>query len=277
MAHETLINPGGDPPDERLRLENDILRMKLRAEFGTDLRLTSDLSPRVQHAVLQHVYRLEAITRMKGSKISIYQKIGSPPFIPVEELSDLRVVIELERLMKWLRQHHIMLEVLAEYDPKTIYRFITKELFLLEIDDFPEKGWYIHFCYEQFHPNDDHALRKYTTLFIEDIMSKDVHEQFNPLYHEMLDRQDEIITGNEAYHRIQQFSENFSSFSLRSLQLNAVNFDEAEGLVQFSISFVGVLDNGECMNMEGEGEFHFIRLPSGGWSIRRFRMPGLHI
>ena len=74
--------------------------------------------------------------------ISVFEKIGSPEFKLEVTLSDNEINVELERIMNIMNQNGLDLSILADYENENrlIYSFITKELFLHEIDDMNMRG-----------------------------------------------------------------------------------------------------------------------------------------
>lgn len=70
-----------------------------------------------------------------------------------EELTEEQISKELERIFYILERNYIYLDVLGEYEDRTIYKFITEKLFDYELTeiDFPKLA--THFTYEDFCPN----------------------------------------------------------------------------------------------------------------------------
>ena len=63
--------------------------------------------------------------------------------------------------------NNICLHVEGSYDPRTIYQFITEELFDYETDDMQFPGLTQNFTYEEFHPNHQLDIQRRTMDFFE--------------------------------------------------------------------------------------------------------------
>ncbi|MDP9081252.1 MAG: hypothetical protein M3O71_27885 [Bacteroidota bacterium] len=48
-----------DDTEENLRMENELLRLKLRAEFGSELHDTGNLPPDIENEFLKYVFAAE--------------------------------------------------------------------------------------------------------------------------------------------------------------------------------------------------------------------------
>ncbi|MBV6477967.1 MAG: hypothetical protein HGGPFJEG_00712 [Ignavibacteria bacterium] len=150
---------------ERLREENNLLRMKLTAEFGMR-HSGSNLDEELENEWLKYIYNFEK-SYADSKRVKIYDFIGKPDFRKIEEVKDSEIESELNKLFALLYKNNIVLNCLCDYEDKVIYKFITEELFEIETDDIRIKGLNHCFIYEEFHPNHEYDLKNYSEeLFI---------------------------------------------------------------------------------------------------------------
>jgi hypothetical protein len=154
MTNENTFNPErfSDDPHENLRIENEILRMKLQAQFGGISASGSDISPEEENLFLRHVLAFEEQYANATMK-KIYEVIGSPAFEKAGNLDDATISLELQRIERLLAENCIELEFLEPQDDRFKYQFITEEFFEFEIEDIKVPGMINCFTYEEFYPD----------------------------------------------------------------------------------------------------------------------------
>lgn len=153
-----------DDEYENLRIENEILQMKLQAQFGGISNIGSDLSVQEENRFLKQVLALEEQYGHATLK-KVYEVIGSPAFIKSDALDEVMVSRELKRIEQLMKQHRIELGFLAPRNDRFKYRFITEELFEYEMEDIKVPGMINCFTYEAFHPDDQGAKSGCVTVF----------------------------------------------------------------------------------------------------------------
>lgn len=143
-----------DDPQKNLGIENEILRLKLRAQFGADCGVSTDCSPEMENHFLHEIMAFEeAWTNSK--EITVYEFLGKPGFKNIAELEPSAIITELERLTKIMEEKEMFLHTEKEYEPITIFRFITEKLFIEKTDDVRIPGYTRNFIYEEFEPDED--------------------------------------------------------------------------------------------------------------------------
>ena len=127
------------PDREALKVENEILKMKLTLERGGVFGKTDDpnFTPEMEHAFLQSIMEVERQFDEQKT-IRVFDKIGQPGcFKPSSELTGEELGPVLEELMNLLNEHRIILNVSNDsINEREVYRFITEDLFYQEIHDF---------------------------------------------------------------------------------------------------------------------------------------------
>jgi hypothetical protein len=141
--------------EERIRAENNVLKMKLMLEKGATFHeQKEDLPAEIEHEFLKHVIAFEK--QMEEHKtIRVAEKLGNPVhFRPVEEIPEAELEKAWEELGKHMSKHGVSLDV---YSPnisvRELYRFTTEELFKQEMDDFSMPGMMYCFIYDEFYPD----------------------------------------------------------------------------------------------------------------------------
>jgi len=133
-----------EDPSQNLRMENEILKLKMQAEYGAQVFMEPEVSPELEAEFLQQIYAFEEAWK-DAKMISISELLGNPAFIPERELDDRRVAEELARAQVLLEKNNIHLDVPPDKSPRTVYRFITEILMKEEVDDLRIDGLVRHF------------------------------------------------------------------------------------------------------------------------------------
>lgn len=141
--------------EERIRAENDVLKMKLMLEKGARFHdQKEDLPAEVENEFLKHVIAFEKQLE-EHKTIRVIEKLGNPAhFRPVDEIPDGELEKAWEELDKHMRKHGVSLDVCSpNISARELYRFTTEELFKQEMDDFSLPGMMYCFIYDEFYPD----------------------------------------------------------------------------------------------------------------------------
>ena len=141
-----------------LSTENELLKLKMMAEFGGDFAGSENLPPEVEHAFLKQINKFHQL-HDKAGLIKIYDFIGGPLYNHVHDLSDREVPKELKKLLKTLAKKGIVVDTLSGVSDREMYRFVTEEIFKQEIQNIRMPNWTIHLIYEEFHPSDEFDVK----------------------------------------------------------------------------------------------------------------------
>jgi hypothetical protein len=144
--------------DTDLTTENELLKLKMMAEFGGDFSGSENLPPEVEHLFLKQINKFHQL-HDKAGMIKIYDYIGAPLYNHVHDLSDKEIKQQLKKLLKLLAKKGIVVETLSGVNDKEMYRFVTEEIFKQEIQDIKMPNWTIHMLYEEFHPSDEFDIK----------------------------------------------------------------------------------------------------------------------
>ena len=81
---------------DELTTENELLKLKMMAEFGGDFAGSEHLPPEIEHVFLKQINRFHHLHE-KAGMIKIYDFIGAPLYNHVHDLSDKEIKKELKK------------------------------------------------------------------------------------------------------------------------------------------------------------------------------------
>lgn len=258
-----------DPEDE-LKAENEVLKLKLELEHGMQQSESKDLSPAVENQWLNYIYNFEKISK-EAPRLKVYDFIGRPDFIPIESLQENEAPDALDRLEELMDEKGVALSCICEYAPSVIYRFITVELFEYETNWIVMEGMVHNFIYEEFHPNHDYDIRRLVSEFVEALLTKKWNEQFDGMsLADTISFNDKVYNKPEMTAIITAFQDSHPNGSIETSQIEEVSFDieKGTGLVKATLAYsdgrVGA--TGDCL-------FQVV-MEDGYWNIASIEMPG---
>ena len=274
-------DPRKDDNNEHSRntiiLENEILLMKLNAEFGAQIFLPEQrVDPEIENHFLRSVYDFEKNAASGRERETIYKIIGEPVYPDEAQMDEEQVSKQLDAVLDLMYQYKIVLDTLAEYPDRLLYRFITKEFFQMEIDLPGGSDCYMHLCYEDFYPNHDHDLRQATRYFVNFIIDDLSLVPQDGLYTRVRTSSGLIIGYKEAVSVIRASRTEFSSLNLHQLNIREVLILEDAAFVEFEVEYAGVLADGGSIEVKGEGQLEFVYSDEIWW-ISFLKFPGIVI
>lgn len=182
-------------PEENLRAETEILKLKMELETGAFFHVSDEhqLPADLEFAWINHIYNYEKLCKEAGTA-RVYDFIGQPSFKTLDELAPEEVGPALVELLLLMNGKGIDLTFEPDcYPSVTIYKFIIEELFPYEVNRYlgPDEGGCWVFCYEDFHPNHQSDLNRYTFEYLDALLG---YHEWNP---DFLDyTHDEIVSIN---------------------------------------------------------------------------------
>jgi hypothetical protein len=121
-----------DDPEEQMRIENEILKLKLSAELGGQMEQFEDMPPELENLFLNNVLEFEH-KHAESEEQTIYKILGQPVFAKADVLNDDEVSDALRSIEVLLEEKSIVLDYAASYPDREKYRFITEEFFQPEL------------------------------------------------------------------------------------------------------------------------------------------------
>lgn len=165
-------------PEEAMKIENEVIKLKLMLEHGASFSHagnTSLISPETERNFLQYIMDFEQKEAM-AKEMTVFEILGCPQHFPEgKDIEEGRIGEVLQDILQFMKQKGIELTVFSpNVKEAEIYRFIKEELFehrMLYID---LAGMTTHFVYDEFHP--DHAYensRTAVTECLQEILKKE--------------------------------------------------------------------------------------------------------
>lgn len=272
--------------NENLRIENELIRLKMAAQYGEAFHMGSSgaaLPPEIENQFLKNIMAFEeALRNSAGKMISVYEKIKSPDFKPLDSLKKYEVEAELNKLLLLLKENGIALDfIYGPYDSEVVYKFITQELFEKQLDDFAVPGMITGFIYEEFHPNNKADIKKKTHEFFHDWISRNFDEYSGEMDYNFVNSRSEKLTREEVYKKIKLFSDCYIEFKNDGYNILEIKVDEqsdgtAMGFSEGMYKYDGILESGEFQHFEGPYKL-YMRREDNYWSIFSFVMPGFEL
>jgi hypothetical protein len=243
-------NKNSDDELERLRMENELKKMKMMLEHGAVFSGPSGdrkLDPLIENEFLKSVEAFENAYQ-DAKPVLLYDFIERPDFIPVEEIPDSQISAELDRIMSILNKNGIQLDTICDVEEREIYRFVTEELFRHEMDNMRIPGMMNCFIYEEFHPNHEYDIREHSTDGIKSFLNKKTD-----FYSTYFTKEAEEDTG------LLHFRNAFRSFSLKHFEITHLEFDKEKAFVRFDVDFTGRIEGSkEKQHFTGEGSMELL-------------------
>lgn len=260
---------------DELKAENLLLKLKLEMEHGMMMCDTSKLDPEIENQWLSNIYNFERQSE-DAKQTTVYDLIGRPDFKPLHELTAQEVSDELSRLLNILWENQINFSCICKYEDELIYRFITEEFFEHVVDEIRIDGMINHYIYEEFYPNHDYDLRRYTTEFIEKILNDNWVPEFDKsdLTSEVTFRGKQY-DGDSISGIIQTFQEAFHPVEIKESSIEHVGFDLEEQFasVRMQLSYSTRPENGKTPVYTGKAFLNF-KMEFDYWRICSFQLPG---
>ena len=267
-----------EDPEENLRIENEILKLKMQAESNAVIMMDNEMPPEIENLFLRNVQQFEEAFQ-NAKQVKLYDYICRPDYLPESILNDEEIPIELERLNTIMESNNVCLHVEGSYDPRVIYRFITEELFQHETDDMQIPGMTQNFSYEEFHPNHQLDIQRRTMDFIENWFERKFDQYCWELNDTFTLPAGITVSKEEVLARLQRVFDSFTSFSNVNFALEQTCFelneskDLGRGQVNGTVKYNAVIENGEIVPFQGTFAF-YLSYESNWWNIHYFEFPG---
>ena len=261
-------------PEEKLRAENELLKLKLALEHGMKDMDASSLTPDIENQWLSNIYAFEQQSK-EGKRIKVYDLVGRPDFKKTAELSASQIPQALQHLLDLMEKKGVVLDLCCDYKDAIIYKFITEELFNYETDDLHIDGMVRHFIYEEFHPNHEYDLHRYTEEFIKNLLNQPWNPDFEAHYFAKTIFYKEKEYDYAGISAIILAFQQGRTFTVNNFEITNIHFnlEEAEGKVSVRLAYQASAEQTDQL-YEGEGILHFI-YDLDYWFLKTFELPGL--
>jgi hypothetical protein len=264
-------------PDEDLRIENEILHLKLKAELGGELISTGSCPPDLENTFLKNVLEFEHAFA-NSQQVRIYDFLGRPSFRKSTELDDHEIETALENVCELMKEKSIVLDFSGEYDARLKYTFITEELFEYQTDNIHIPGMITHYVYEEFHPNHILDIESRSTNFITGWINQKIDEDSWELARTFILPDKTLISRKEVVAKIKRVFDAYRSFDDAEYTIEDINFELDEnnsgvGHCNGTLFYTAVLESGENIKIGGPFVL-YLSMEQDWWDICYFVVPG---
>lgn len=270
-----------DDPQENLRIENEFLKIKLKAQYGDafQMGINEEMPPEIENQFLKNMMAFEE-EYANAEYTTIYERIGKPGYKAVNEMGKEEINAALKSFTKMLAKNDISLDICdGPYPDEIIYQFITEELFAIKVEKKPVAGMGSHFIYEEFHPNHKADIVKRSHTFLKNWFNRKFTEYCTELSWHCITADGVQMTREDIIGRMNIFFEAFRQFKNDGYNLDTISFELQEeaqrgmGFAEGMLKYDAVMDNGEIIHYEGPYKL-YMQMEDNWWSIFYFVMPG---
>jgi hypothetical protein len=266
--HENLHDSEGD-----LKFENELLKLKLEVEHGMRQEDTSSLSSEIENRWLNQIYSFEQQYN-DAKRIKVFDALARPMVRKLEELLPEEVPGALDKLLTLMEERGIVLDCCCKYEEAIIYKFITEELFNCEVDDISVPGMVCHFIYEEFYPNHEYDLRRYSNEFLETLFVRKWERDYNLHSLSLTVSYKGISYSKDEFSGIILAFQESRNFQLQEFEIVDVVFDVDKGSAKVEGRLIyQASSNQETQFYSGDAELEFT-LNFGYWYISKVQLPG---
>jgi len=269
------------PEEEKLKNENEFLKMKLMleqgAEFGT-MNTDAELSANAENDFLNYMMAYEKQVPER-KRIRVFDRIERPAhFKPVAEIPDNEIDSAWDELDSYLNKYNIDLAVCSpNISNRELYRFATEELFDYDMNDIFIPGGMTCFTYDEFYP--DHIYDN-TRTALEDCIQcilKKTDFSWMPML-----RKDDLrindhhpLSEKEYIDIINQFKEAYEDIKANDLTTTDCQIVDTNCQVKGTYGITLVLPSEE-VNVKGTWIVEFEFDDYGFWEIYHVHIEGIN-
>ena len=270
-----------DDFQENLRIENEFLRIKLKAQYGDAFHMETNegLPPEIENQFLKSMMAFED-EYAREEYTTIYARIGKPTVKSLDDMTEIELAPELDRVMKLLQDNDITLHIAdGPYPDEVIYRFITDELFEHEIGKSPIAGMTTNFIYEEFYPNHKADIIKRTHTFLKNWFERNFNEYCTEVSWHCTSTDGIHFSREDIIAKMKVFFEAFEAFKEDGYNIDNISFELQEedergmGFAEGMLKYKAVMENGEFIQYNGPYKL-YMQLEDKWWSIFYFVIPG---
>lgn len=248
--------------EEKVKAENDFLKMKIMIEHGGDFYSEDDnanVPPDIENEFLTNVIEFERQFSLHKT-ITVFEKIGSPQhFKRADEIPEREVEQAWENLSNYMSEHGVELSACSpRVSARELYRFVTEELFKHETDDITIPGMITGFIYDEFYPDHEYDnTRTATEDCVRPIFCKEPLEWMHH-FAKKLRLNDRPELAREEFNKlINDFKDVHDELDLIDLAVGSANISEKLCLVKGNYTASAKIGN-ECTHYKGNWLVEFI-------------------
>ncbi len=266
--------------EEKLKAENEFLKMKLMLEHGADFHVATDSPPEIENDFLKYVMAIES-SFANPVYTTVYKKIGSPThFKPVALVQDDEIEKEYQDLIDYMNSKGVDLSCCSpNISTRELYRFVTEELFEEQMDDIDFPGVVSTFIYDEFYPDHEYDnTRSALNDCIRSIFSNNaVQHMYGFDYDNLQINHRQNLTGEELVKIINGFKDLFIGINLLDSDFESCTFHESQCVVKGKYK-VELITRDNKLTIENDWTVEFLhKKDMGYWYICKVQLGGIEI
>lgn len=269
-----------DDPQENMKTENEILKLKMQAQFGSDFMMGGDgeLPPEIENAFLQSVMNFEE-NFAKGEDSTLSKHLGFPSLKHEDELSDEEVEKSVEDFNKLLEEKGVEVGyIYGPYPTREVHRFMRENL--LESDEpfsMFMPGMTMHLTYEEYCPNHEKDIEKNTKEFMQHWEEKEFTEYSSEMDFTIVSLKGEEMKREGFVERMKAYFDAYTDFKnfkfmIGHIQVDPQGDDLLMGFSEGAVAYQTTLENGEPITVKGPYKLYMTNTGIS-WGIVSFVMP----
>ncbi len=266
--------------DEKLKAENEFIKMKLMLEKGASFGMGEDgeLPAETENEFLRNVIEFEKQFE-EHKTIKVFDKIGRPTqFKPAVEIPDKEMDKAWNDLSDHLGEYGISLDVCSpNISKRELYRFTIEELFVYEMGDMNIPGMMHGFIYDEFHPDPVYD----NSRMVEQNLFRDIFRK-EDLFYEIDYDKDNFIFNDTLYENRESFIEMINRFKslfdkIRLLKCTVTNcvVKEKDCLVKGNYK-ASVKSGNHKMNYSGSFKVDLVLNDMDYWYFKNIQIDGFN-
>ena len=272
------------PEDEKLKADNDFLKMKMMlengAQFGDMQGGNNSLDPAIENIFLRNVMAFEEKFAGERKVIKLFDKIGRPAqFVPVSKIPANDFETAWKELDDYLQMKNICLTALSpKVTAQELYRFTVEELFNEELDDFDLDGFTTNFTYDEFYPDIEYEN---TNAAVDDCITAILRTQplewMNNFKNKNLVLNNHLqLSEDEFKAKINSFKQAYDEIDIVEIAVTGFTVQENCSSVKGIYSCAAMVDK-DTIQLSGDWEVAFERdTDLNYWNINNVQVAGIN-
>ncbi|HJR81085.1 MAG TPA: hypothetical protein VJ821_13500 [Anaerolineales bacterium] len=176
----------------------------------------------------------------ESPSIPVRRRIGNPKIRPADDIPESEMEEELDKLIELLYVNNIVIDFIHDIGNREAYIFIVEELLDETMEDIRIPGMYIHFIYEEFHPNDEDDIALWTGEFLDTFFKEGTEGFFIPIGDkELYDVDGNSISQEKLEKQIDEFHALYPLIA-EYKEINSLNIVGDYATVEVETSWLGL-------------------------------------
>jgi len=266
--------------DEKLKAENEFMKMKLMLEKDTSFALgdSVELPAETENEFLKNVIEFEKQFE-EHKTIKVFDKIGRPThFRPADEIPDEEIDKAWDNLSDHLDKYGISLDACSpNISKRELYRFTLEELFAYEMKDMNIPGMIHGFIYDEFHPDPVYD----NSRMVEQNLFGDIFRKEELFYESNYEKGNFIFNGKLYENResfiemINGFKSLFDKIGLIKCTVANCEVNEKDCIIKGNYKATAKRGN-DKMNYSGSFKVELVLNDMDYWYFKKIQMDGFN-